>query len=314
MSQINFPTSYQSIIELFDDWNKRHADLAANSPLKAKITDDGIDLAALKVFRDKAVAQEELRVVYADKAHATRVVLESHTAPISKFEKKLAQFLKRHYSKNPLTCTDWGFVMTVNGKFTHPKDAEGIVDLLGKIDKKHKTLGAKSPLLTFLAVNTEFDYAAILTDGGDAQTNMADISDADKKVAEYATARDEALAHIVEVNVVIGNYLKSVYVDKTKLVVAFGFDVSATANKPKERKGSILPTATKMFNGVLKGSEFKNIGEVVLHLYPGKDTKGNPIILKPGEGKGMNKGFSVITVVNPNDIGSGKYSVWVTTN
>jgi hypothetical protein len=166
-------------------------------------------------------------------------------------------------------------------------------------------------LLTFLAVNTEFDYAAILTDGGDAQTNMADISDADKKVAEYATARDEALAHIVEVNVVIGNYLKSVYVDKTKLVVAFGFDVTEKRTKQMERESKILPETTKEISGLVKGSAFRNMGTCELHIYPGKGTKGNPIIVKPNEEKGMNKGFSKITVVNPSDLVTGVYKVTV---
>ncbi len=311
MSQINFPTAISSQVELFENWTTHHGLLGVNSPLNAKIADDGIDLVKLTTQKNAAVTNEGFRLVYEDKAHTARQAYNSHIVFVTDFEKKFAQFLKRHYSKNPLQCTDWGYDMTVGGKFNHPKDYDGIKGLLKKIDDKHKALAAKSPLLAFLAVNPEYVYADILKHSADAQTNVNDINDADKKVGEYATLRDEAIVFINNINKEIGNYLMSIYVGKAKLVRNFGYDVSDAGAKIIERSLKILPTEEKHAVGVVKGSAFVNTGKCDLHIYKGKSTKGSPNIVKPNEELGMNKGFSVITIVNPSSLITGTYKVTV---
>ena len=51
--------------------------------------------------------------------------------------------------------------------------------------------------------------------------------------------------------------------------------------------------------GIVIGGTITNNGTEDIHLYKGKTTTGNPIILKPGEKHGVTKGFSIITISNP---------------
>ena len=109
----------------------------------------------------------------------------------------------------------------------------------------------------------------------------------------------------------IGDYLKKLFANNPKNLGSWGFIVDDSPQKPALRTSKVKPGETVTNNSIIVGSTFTNTGTVDLHVYKGKTTTGTPSIVPPGEQLGMIKGFSTITVVNPNTLVAGKYSVFV---
>lgn len=54
------------------------------------------------------------------------------------------------------------------------------------------------------------------------------------------------------------------------------------------------------------GSVLENVGTTDVHVYKGKTTSGNQVIVHPGEKFGIKKEFNIITLSNPNLLMSAK--------
>jgi hypothetical protein len=59
---------------------------------------------------------------------------------------------------------------------------------------------------------------------------------------------------------------------------------------------------------VVIGGTLKNNGSTDLHIYKGSNTSGDPIIVHPGEGFGIQKGYNTITISNPSNTTEANFS------
>ena len=87
--------------------------------------------------------------------------------------------------------------------------------------------------------------------------------------------------------------------------------VDNSPQKPTLRTTKLKLGEQITVNAVIIGSTLTNIGSGELHLYKGKSTTGNPVIIHAGEQFGIMKGYSVVTVVNPSTLTEGKFT-WLT--
>ena len=107
----------------------------------------------------------------------------------------------------------------------------------------------------------------------------------------------------------IGQYLLTVFTKTPRKASDWGFaiDESPTAAKIVNTKIKLGDKTT--LKGVVIGGTLKNNGSTDLHIYKGSSTTGNPIIIHAGESFGIQKGYSIITVSNPDITATAKLSV-----
>jgi hypothetical protein len=228
--------------------------------------------------------------------------------PTSNF-KDCVQTLKKHYKTAPHKLTDWGITVTGASKITYPTTFIEMANLMIKFADIHLGMAAgTSPLNAFLAEN-EIDLAS----------NKAKIlqaigydSDADKKAEE--SAKETQLLNNVWQPVVkqlnsIGQYLLTVYVSTPRKTIDWGFAVDENPTAAKEVNTKIKLGDKTTLKGVVIGGTLKNNGTTDLHIYKGSTTNGDPVIVHPSESFGIQKGYSIITVSNPNTTATASLSV-----
>jgi len=81
-----------------------------------------------------------------------------------------------------------------------------------------------------------------------------------------------------------------------------------TSAKAKVMTSTIKLQDKLTLKGIIIGSTIENLGAEAVHLYKGKTTTGNPIIIPAGGKFGVPKGHSIITVSNPSLLNSVKVS------
>ncbi len=91
----------------------------------------------------------------------------------------------------------------------------------------------------------------------------------------------------------------------------WGFVVDDSSQKPKLRTTKLKLGEQITIMSIKLGTTLTNIGKTDLHLYKGKTTSGNPLIIHTGEQAGMQKGFSTITVINPSMLETGAFTATV---
>ena len=106
----------------------------------------------------------------------------------------------------------------------------------------------------------------------------------------------------------IGDFLKKLYTDNDKGLGQYGYTVDASPRPPKLQKSKVLPADKITVTSIVIGGTFTNTGTVDLHVYKGKTTTGNPVIVHPNEKLGTTKGFSTITVSNPDSTTKGIFT------
>jgi len=106
----------------------------------------------------------------------------------------------------------------------------------------------------------------------------------------------------------IGNFLMNFYGENTKGTSNYGYVVDNSVAKPKVVNTKIKLQDKITLKGIVIGGTIINNGTEDIHIYKGKTTTGNPIILKPGEKHGVAKGFSIVTISNPSLLTAAKVS------
>ncbi|HLG35422.1 MAG TPA: hypothetical protein VI757_11125, partial [Bacteroidia bacterium] len=201
---------------------------------------------------------------------------------------------------------------TVNGKrIVIPATPDDLKTLIDAIITKHASyvLPAVSPLAVFLQQNPTINLAQMSLDAQQA------IDDNDAAAAERIQKESRKQQRDVLWNPVmahlrkIGGFIVNTFVGKEKKAGDWGYTVDDSPRAPKKRTSPIKSASTKTATGIVIGGTFENVGAVALHVYRGKTTTGTPVIVPPGEMLGMTKGYSTITVVNPDTLNSGKYTV-----
>ena len=123
--------------------------------------------------------------------------------------------------------------------------------------------------------------------------------------------RNEKLAPVLDHLRSIGAYLMEFYSDNPRQVGLWGFMVDEMAAKPTERTTKIKLLDKATIGSVIIGGNLTNVGEVDVHLFKGKATVGNPVILSPGSVFGVPKGYSTLTVSNPSPLKTATIKVLV---
>ena len=101
---------------------------------------------------------------------------------------------------------------------------------------------------------------------------------------------------------ILCQYLLTIFTATPRKTVDWGFAIDESPTPAKEVTTKIKLGDQATLKGVVIGGTLKNIGTTDLHIYKGSTTKGDPIIVLAGESVGIAKGYSVITVSNPNSL------------
>jgi len=205
----------------------------------------------------------------------------------------------------------WGIPISALGKITYPTDEGGKLELVDTFWSYQGSLPVgTSPLDSFIAIN-EIDVPKILTNIANAKTVFASLLLNITAEQQETGERDRIWAPVWKNAKRIGGYLMKLYVLNTKMVCDWGFNVVDAGKKQSLRTSNLILGSKMTVLNVIPGSTLSNLGTNDLHIYKGKTTNGNPIVVKAGEFLGILKGFTTITVVNPSIVVAGKFSTMV---
>ena len=143
------------------------------------------------------------------------------------------------------------------------------------------------------------DMATLASDVSKANDYNTDGIQAAKDAEEAFQKRNNLWEDVNQHVHDIGEFLMNLYKGNSKKLGEYGYVVDDSPQKPKDRTSKIKLGDKITLTGTVIGSTLKNTGTVSIHIYKGKTTTGTPIILRSGEMWGVPKGFSTITVVNP---------------
>lgn len=224
----------------------------------------------------------------------------------------IAQFLKKLMSPNFKSLGDWGIPITTTGRINYPADIVMRMNIFNEIKTKHDSYAAgESPLAVYLTkqkISLDED-AVLIGKAKDLNTSSKELN----RASENETQQKELLLNLVSNHLhLIGDFLKSLYGDNTKGLTNWGFVVDNSPQKPKKRTTKLKPGAKKTTNGVVIGSILTNVGNVDIQLHKGRIITDTPVTIKAGEKFGIQKGFSIITLVNPNTLEQARFTVIVT--
>lgn len=231
--------------------------------------------------------------------------------PVFKNTRAEVQFLKTFFKPNVQALGDWGVTVDNNSRISYPPEFAGRVTIVRAIKTKHDTyppLGQVSPLTPYLNehnINIGQDATATTN----AETLEAQQLDARRDAEEETEVRNVLWSPVIDHLQAVGDYLMKLFNGSQKKLGEWGFMVDNSPRKPKLVTITLLPATQKTTSSIVLGGTFTNIGSVLLHVYKGKVTSGTPITVNPTEKLGMIKGFSVITIINPNTLEKGKCTV-----
>ena len=310
MARIIYASDYVSQRKLLDTVNAKHIADGAASPLIAMLAENSIDLAADATSAGQADTHETQRLKHGRNAETFEQAAKLAVKKLTTKVRAIAQLLKKFYHDDIQKLGAWS--ITVNGKrIVIPATPDGLKKLIEDIKTKHATFipAANSPLSVFLTQNPDINLAQMVTDAGQA------ISDNDAAAAERLQKESRKQQRDVLWNPVmghlrvIGGFLMGVFVGKQKKAGDWGFTVDDSPRAPKKQTTTVPIGSAKKITNVAIGGTLENVGAVALHVYKGGTTVGTPVIVPPGEMLGMTKGYSTITVVNPDTLTPGKFTV-----
>jgi len=310
MARIIYASDYLSQRKLLDNVNAKHIADAAASVLIAMLAENGIDLAADATAAAAADTHETQRLKHGRNAETSEQAAKLAVQALTKKVRAILQNLKKFYASDIQKLGVWG--ATINGnRIVIPATPDDLKTLIAAIKDRHAAIlpPANSPLTLFLAENPTINLAQMLLDAQQAIDDN-DAAAAERLQKESRKQQRDTLWNPAEAHLhVIGGFLVRTFVGKEKKAGDWGYMVDDSKRAPKVRTSTIAIGSTKTNSNVVVGGTFTNEGAVALHVYRGKTTTGTPTIVPPGEMLGMTKGYSTITVVNPDTLKAGKYSV-----
>lgn len=310
MARIIYASDYVSQRKLSDNVTAKHTADGAASPLIAMLAENGIDLAADATAAAQADTHETQRLKHARNAEAFEQAAMLVVKTLSTNVRAIAQMLKKFYANDIQKLGAWS--LTVNGKrIVIPATPDGLKTLIEAIKAKHATYvpPGTSPLAVFLTENPNINLTQMVIDAGQAVTDN-DAAEAQRMQKESRKQQRDVLWNPVMAHMrVIGSFLAGVFVGKEKRAGDWGYTVDDSPRAPKKQTTTVPIGSAKKISNVAIGGTLENVGAVALHVYKGGTTVGTPVIVPPGEMLGMTKGYSTITVVNPDTLTPGKFTV-----
>lgn len=299
---IIYPTTTTGNHELFTDVKSQDAALGARSPIKNVMAEKGINLADDISTIDNAASHDHSASLYRKNAKAYGQLSDNKAKPAMKVAANIGQLIKSTNKNDLAVVGEWGFNITNSGKITLPTNAADRVLLFENLIAKHASYPAgTSPIDQFL-IDKDIDLGK-LKDALVESQNLERQSKRTYELAENETQqRDILMAPVLEHAKIIGSFLMEYYKDEQRRVGEWGFNVEEPKSKPTEQTSKIKLLQTLTINSVIIGGEVINVGPTDIHIYKGKTTTGNPVILHPGDKWGVPKKHSIITISNPSNL------------
>lgn len=308
MARLVLPSNFLASRTLFGLVRAKDTADGAGSVIRPFMTENGIVLADDATAGTDADTQEALRSSKSKSSEAQIELRDKLWGVIDKNWLGEIQFLKKLYRAAPHQLGDWG--ITVDGnRINLPKDFINRVAVFDNFAAKHNSYAAgTSPLEPYLIENN----ITMATD--EANRNLAKTANIsatdDAAAAEAATKQRDLLWDPVRAHLQgIGQYLMGLYDSNKKKCGAWGYEVNDNKKAPVTRTTKLIPGSRKTINGIQLGSSVKNIGNCNIHIYQGTNTAGTPFIVTPNNEFGIMKGYSKITVLNPDSLKTAVFTV-----
>jgi hypothetical protein len=300
MSRIIIEQTLLAQQKLVKSTNKKHKADGASSILKPVLTKNKIDLdkdeadmAAAVVLNDSMETQEAL----SENARAAR---DDNFKPALAFMRLAAKNIKQSDGGGVTNLKLWG--IPVNGtRIALPYNFVDCQKVWVKFFAYHTSLGAGSPMTGF-ATDNGYDIGVLNTNAVASVTNNDDMMDHAKQAEKLKGDRDKLWNPVKKHLPLVGNFLKSYFPSNPKKAGDWGYQVDDSVQAPKERKMTVAFAAKKTTKKAKIGGYFTNVGKVDVKIYKGAKAEGTPIVLVPGEKKGILEGYSTVTIVNESDM------------
>jgi len=311
MARIIYPEEFTEQRVLFDLVKSKDDADGASSVLTSLLTKKGINLTTDLTAVDEAEVHNANYIqLYLD-AEENRKQRDMRVDPVFKGTRAAVQFLKSYYKPDVEALGTWGIRVDGGDRIVYPESFLDRVKLMFKIKARHDSFPpTTSPLELFLTEHgLDLNVAAVVLN--DAKTFNADFRKNRRDAEKERKLRDNKMKLVILHLHTIGDYLMKLYVGEEQKAGDWGFTIDYSPREPKLRTSTIRPSSQKTTTGIVIGSIFTNTGTVELYLYKGRTKKGEPVIVQPGATKGMNDGYSSVTVVNNSDIITGEYQTLI---
>lgn len=309
MARIVYPEDFNAQRTLLTHIKARHDADGTDSPLTAFLDQQGIDLAADATTGVAAEGHNVAHVEASRQAENFRQLRDNTFDPVFTRMKGSVQFLKSFYKGNERELGNWGITIDGKARVVYPPSFIERSELFQAFFTAYNgTPVTDSPLKPYLTQHN----IVMSTEKSTTTVAIAYNTQFVNKGAESKneTEQRDNIWRPVMVHVrAIGDFLKKLYAGNERALYAWGFTVDEAIKAPKLRVTSLEIGGQTTNSGVIIGGTFTNIGTGELHLFKGKDISGTPQTVHPGESVGMLKGYSTITVVNPNTLTAGKFQV-----
>jgi hypothetical protein len=302
MARIIYPAAVDAVMHLVDKVLTRHTELGTASPIVLLIDQHNIDLAADFAAMEDALTHERAAAAFRSQSENYTALRNLKSEPVMKTVGGIGQVLKAFYKPSYTEVALWGVDITATGKITYPSTAAAQQTLLLNLRNRNASFApGTSPLQAYL---TKEGINPATLESTMQQAVQYDWQAEQKRndALNEIELRNQKMAPVLEHLRIIGNYLMDFYSDNPRELGLWGLLIDENTSKPTERTTKIKLLDKATINSVIIGGSVTNVGEVDVHLYKGKTTVGNPVILTPGSVFGVPKGYSIITVSNPSPL------------
>ena len=302
MARIIYPEDFISQKTLLENIKAKDTADGANSLLKPYLTQKSIDLAKQITAGNNAKTFDDSRLVLFKQSTNYTQLRDLTFAPIVERLKGEVQFLKGLFKPNINALGDWNIEVINNSKINYPSSFDELSIVANNFFIKHLSFAAgTSPLQPYITKN-KIDVTADKANVATAQGYAASAITSGKSSENATQQRDLLWQPVDAILHGIGDYLINLYASNSKGLGDWGFVVDNSVAKAKSVTTKLKLTEKIIVKGIVIGSTLKNTGTVDIHIYKGSSTTGNPIIIHAGESYGIAKGFSTITISNPNEL------------
>jgi hypothetical protein len=308
MARLIQPSAFAQQKDLSVSINKKHTDDGTKSVLTPYFTENGIDPTKFAAKATEAQTHETARaLLFGQSKQNTELRDVKFNQPLANV-KDGVQSLKNLYISTPQKLGDWGITVTGENKISYPTAFDELAQVVLNFGAKHLTFPAGTSPLEAFVIENGIDFAKDAT-----AVQAAQLADNNAKTKAEQSAKETELRNAVWQPVVkqmndIGQFLLGIYPKTPRKIISWGFAVDTNPIEAKDVKTTIKLGDQATLKGVVIGGTLKNTGNTDLHIYKGKSTKGDPIIVKPGESWGVQKKYSVITVSNPDMLQAASFT------
>ncbi len=291
----DFPTQFT----LFKKIKAKHDADGSSSVLNSYFDAQEIDLDADLIKGNAAEINHNNSLASKDDAEKQREQGNKRFKPVMKKVKRIVQNLKTFYAPAYPDVALWGVPTIESGRTKYESDIKKRIQYFKDIKIKHESYTpGTSPIDAFLLKNSiDLDALLVIVEAAEVFYENARLSKLNA-VIEKQECRIKWKKVWKHVQGIYG-YLKTMYADDPKMLTEYGFTIIETKKASAKRK-CLLGGGKKITkNGLVFDSTFKNTKESILHLYKGFKVKGKPLILLPDQVFIIKKGYSRITVLNP---------------